>query len=55
MLHPLSLDVGIIIFSNVALSDFVCGDYIIFMLLLVKFDVTFNCWSVCCCRENLFS
>jgi len=44
MLHLLILDIGIFFF-NVALSNFACGDYIIFMLQSIKFDVAIT-WNV---------
>jgi len=53
MLHLLSLHVGNIFF-NVALSEFACRGYTIFILQLDKLMLQLLI-DMCCCRENIFS
>ena len=52
-LHLLSLHVGNIFF-NVALSEFACRGYTIFILQLDKLMLQLLI-DMCCCRENIFS
>ena len=51
MLHSLSLDIAIIFFSNVALSKFACGYYVVSMLRPVRFDVAITCCNVLLCMK----